>query len=175
MGIATAAWVQAVAALLTLGAALAAVRAAYRAPKLAAQFAEELRASSHERDEIVRQRKHILLVLMRNRASIDDPSSVEAINAIDMVFYDRPKIRAARIDFHTAVCHKPYNPSVAVARYLALIEQIVRDLGMESGIEFRDIDRIYLPDSMANLATLTRQEFRLRWKAAFGSEPPTTQ
>ncbi|MEE2916503.1 MAG: DUF6680 family protein [Pseudomonadota bacterium] len=147
----TADQVQAISAVLTFLAASCAVWATFRAPKLAAEFAEKLRADSQKDDEERRLKLWILTTLMQNRAAIAGPNAVSALNLIDIVFSDAVEVRQAWKHFLSAAEEDPYSADRIKERYLAICEKISRHLGLSDRIAVSDIQAVYYPQLMLNM------------------------
>lgn len=161
--------VQAVAAVFTFLAACVAVWAAFRAPKLAAAFAEELRQRSTAADEARRQKIWILSTLMQHRATFEFPDAVNALNAISLVFVEDQEVRDAYTHFLAAAGRKgsEFQHAELRERYLALIEKIVRNLGMNRKITVADIHEGYFPHFMSKQRMLLAKDIDDRFDAAF--------
>jgi hypothetical protein len=71
-------WIQALASVLTLLAALGAAVIAWRVPRLAAKFAEENRRQNSANDELQRMQFQTFLQLMAHRAEHADPLAGQA-------------------------------------------------------------------------------------------------
>ena len=157
----TAAEIQAAAAIATFFASILAVWAAFRAPRLAAEFAENLRAISSVQDENRRLKLFIFSTLMQHRGSILAEDSLSAINLIDVVFVTSHQVREARRDFMVAANSEPFVANSMVERFFNIIHAITRDLGLNDQITISDIRSVYYPrdkGERAELEVLERQQ-----------------
>ena len=141
-------WVQAIAAILTLGAAGLAVWATFRAPKLAAQFAEQLRTDSQLDDEKRRLKLYVFTTLMQYRAAIANPNCVAALNLIDVAFIDDLGTRNAWKDFCHATDPKNSLIHTITERYIQILDKMSQGLGLSSQISIFDVRACYYPESM---------------------------
>lgn len=164
--------VQAIAAILTFLAALLAVWAAFRAPKLAAEFAEALRINNSIVEENRRLKMWIFSTLMQNRASILAVDSITALNMIDVVFLDSPEVRNARRDFMVASEAEPLVAISVIERYYSLIHCVVRDMGISEKLTISDIRSIYYPRDLGERAELDMLERQQRLSALRGENKP---
>ena len=146
--------VQALAAVFTFLAALAAVWATFSAPKKAADFAERLRVQNTQVEEAHRRKMHVFAVLLENRGSMASASSVSAINLTDLVYADVKDVRDARRDFMEAADAHPFEVVALYERYLALIGAMARHLGLQSEISIYDIRSTWLPMGLGEQAEL---------------------
>lgn len=143
-----AAWAQALFGLATFGAACVAVRAAYDAPKRAAEFADRLRADGQRAEEDRRVRLNIFANLMQCRAQMGSPLAAASLNLIDVVFRDDKEVREAWQHFLLAVSERPYSGDRARERYLAIIEKMARSLGLSAEITVADVQHAYYPEGL---------------------------
>lgn len=144
------AWWQAIASFLTLGAAGLAVWATFRAPRLAARFAEQLRVETQAELERRASKFNVFTILMTNRAAIASPASVMALNAIDVAFMDAPEVRAAWRRFHQSIIPENNLGHTTSERYLTIIERMAAHLGLSDQISIKDIETSYYPKSMSD-------------------------
>jgi hypothetical protein len=161
-------WVSAVAALLTMGAAFAALWVAWRAPKIAAEFAEALRRQNQAADELQRFQMHVFTTLMRCRAEIVNVEARAAINLVDVAFPDNQEVRSARRLFFEAANSEPYNPERIIERYHALIEAVARATQLSPHITGFDVRAGYYPVAVSRMdeAALAEAEEKIARKAA---------
>lgn len=161
-------WIQAIAALLTMCAALAALVIAARAPRAAAQFAEEYRRKNAAEDERQKLRMSLAAALMACRAELLNADARRAINLVDYAFADVPNVLEARRLFLAATSLTPPNPSLIVERYHGLIEAVARAMGTPFSITSQDIRSGYYPDAMSRIdeATLAEAEEKIARRAA---------
>lgn len=154
----TADLVQAIAAVATFLAAAAAVFATFRAPRLAAKFAEDLRIANQKADEERRLKLWVFTTLMQFRRQIINPSAVAALNLIDVVFCDNAEVRNAWRSFSAAVHETPYSPEKVSERYHSILEKMARGLGLHESISIADIQNAYYPEGLGQLDEATYLE-----------------
>lgn len=142
--------VQAVAAVATFLAACVAVWASFQAPKLAAQFAEQLRSKSITSDELRRQKYIIFVTLLENRSHIAAANCVSALNLIDLIFVDDKEVRSALAHFLVAAEDPNATDDRRVECFYSIIEKISRNLGLSDKITIADIRTRYYPTALAN-------------------------
>lgn len=164
-----AAWIQAGAAVATFLAACVAVWATFKAPERAAAIAEQLRQANDKADSERRSKAFILETLLRHRASIIHADAVNALNLIDIIFIDVPDVREAYHQFWNATAD-PNPAELRVERYNAIIEKIVRHLGMSEKIKASDIQRSYHPVGYAKVAQLQMAEMEERYEHFFNED-----
>ncbi|MCC4295013.1 DUF6680 family protein [Brevundimonas aurantiaca] len=169
MAEAGAAWVQAIAAIATFGAACVAVWATFSAPKRAAEIAEELRRTNDRIDAERRSQSYILETLLRHRGNIIHGDAVNALNLIDIVFMNALDVREAYQQFWNATA-EPTPWELKVERYNTIIERIIRHLGMSDHIKASDIQRSYHPVGHAKFAQVQNAEMDVRWKWYFNED-----
>jgi hypothetical protein len=154
-------WVQAIAAIATLIAALAALNIAADAPERAATFAELRRSES--RIEEVRQalQRHVLVALMKCRASIIHQDALSAINLVDLAFMRSHGVRDARASFMEAAAEG--TPERIIERYHALIAAVVREMGLSDHFSGADLRGGYYPQLLGRIdqATLAEAEAKI--------------
>lgn len=157
-----AAWLQAGAGVLTFGAAAWAVLAAYRAPKLAASFAEQLRRDHAAEEEAQREKKWILSTLMRYRGQMLHHDVVSALNMIDIAFLHSKDVREAYQQYWTAT--NTDNPfALRRERFFRIIAAIAGDLGLSQELRVADIERSYYPQFVGRRIEVELAETDLRW------------
>ncbi len=173
-GIEAAAWAQAVAGFLTLGTAGLAVWAAFRAPRLAADFAEQLRKQTQAEERERQLKTQIFATLLQHRATIAYEQSVNALNMIPVAFKKSPQVRDAFDHFLTATEAKPADNSVIVERYLIVIEKIAHDVGLSEEISYKDIRRYYSPEILSKVRAIQQKQVFDQFDQAFPSELANT-
>ncbi|WP_334655698.1 DUF6680 family protein [Sphingomonas panaciterrae] len=132
-------------------AAIAALVIAWRAPKMAAEFAERLRAQNQATEELQRFQMNVFATLMRCRAEILNPEARAAINSVDVAFAAHAEVRDARRLFFEAVSQQPVNSERIIERYHGLIETVARALGLGSIITGFDVRAGYYPTAIGRL------------------------
>lgn len=157
-------YVQAGAAVLTMVAAMAAAVIAWRAPKMAAEYAERYRRENAKIDERDRLRMHTLQALLRGRKQLLHQDSVAALNFVDLAFADDLEVRNA----HRAFVRLTYGgtPEQIVAAYHELILSAARSVGLGAELQSDDIHNGYYPEIFGKLdaALLAEAEMKLARK-----------
>src|SRR5262245_23484574 len=69
--------------------------ATWRAPRSAAELAEQLRQASEKQSERRRLKLHVFATLMQERASLATLDGVRCLNLIDVIFHDCREVREA--------------------------------------------------------------------------------
>lgn len=102
----------------------------------------------------------IFEILMAKRYEISAEESVDALNKIDVVFYDSDKVRKAWKDFGNAAKSSELqkNPQLISDKHLKLLEEISKDIGYNK-IHWDDIKEYYFPEGLSNRK---QDEFVLR-------------
>lgn len=144
-------WIQAIASLLTMGAAFLALRIASKAPKLAASYAEEFRRESARIDEERALQIYVFRCLMKGRSEIVHPDTRAAINLCEAAFPDDPRVRAARRMFTKASLADPFDHDGFVKAYLSLLESVTVAVGLGDKIDRFDIESGYYPKALGIL------------------------
>lgn len=159
-----ASWAQAFFGLATFGAACIAVKAAYDAPKRAAEFAETLRADAIKADEDRRLKLLVFTNLMQFRAQILNPTAIASLNLIDVVYRDHREVREAWRYFLSATAQEPHVVEVVHERYRAIIEKMARALGLDADITVEDVKNIYYPKGQGELDEVAHLELQEKLK-----------
>lgn len=161
-------WIVALASALTMSAAFTALVVAWRAPKMAAQFAESLRSQNEAATERTRLRFNVFLALMRHRRQILHPDAIGALNLIEIAFFDCQTVRAARDSFFRATLERPSKFDKIVERYHSLIDKVGAEVGFGGHIGPSDIQSGYYPDALGMLdqAALADAEEKIARRAA---------
>ena len=162
--------VQAVAAVATFLAACVAVWASFRAPRLAAQFAEQLRATSTIADEVRRQKYLIFATLLENRSHIAAANCVAALNLIDLIFIDDREVRSALAHFRVAADDQNSTDDRRVECFFSIIEKISRHLGLSEKITIADIRTRYYPTALATEHQVHQLELQQRLRRLKGNK-----
>ena len=161
-------WIIAVAATLTMVAAIAALIVAWRAPQMAAQFAEQLRRDDAVESDRAKLRMAIFISLMKSRNQILHREAIDALNLVDVVFADAQSVRRARKSFIEATLEEPSQPVKIVERYHALIDKVAAEVGFSGSIGPSDIQSGYYPRGLGKLdeAALAEAEEKIARAAA---------
>lgn len=139
---------EAIAALLTMIAAFAAVRIAWKAPQLAASYAEKYRRETAALDEQRMLQVWVFRALMKGRAEIVHQDTRAAINLCEAAFPQDSKVRAARRMFTKASGADPFDSNALVQSYLALVEAVTDAVGLGDQIDRFDIESGYYPRAL---------------------------
>ncbi len=94
-------------------------------------------------------RKEIFTTLMAYRYRIADCESVKALNCVQAVFYDCPKVQTAWKSFLDAADKKPFVEQDLIDAHIQLLEEISKVLKYKN-IGWKDIKRSYYPDGLAS-------------------------
>jgi hypothetical protein len=164
-----AAWAQAAAGMLTFGAAAWAVLAAFRAPKLAARFAEELRQDNATREGNQRAKLWILEQLLRCRGQPQRQEYVDALNLIDFVFINDEDVREAYHQLWSAL-DGAVPATLRAERNRKLIAEIVRHLGLNTSLRAQDIERSYVPRFISRQWDVQWAETDIRWRSYYNED-----
>lgn len=141
----TAAIVQAVAAVLTLGAACIALYITSEAPKRAASLAEALRVQSELAEARRLEKYRIFRTLMDHRGrNLSAPEPVDALNMVSVVFHDDAEVQRALKHFWLFISG-PENKRNLSDAYMSLCAEIAKSLGFPETITGDYINRGYFP------------------------------
>jgi hypothetical protein len=164
-------WISAGAAAFTMIAAIMALIVAWRAPKMAAQFAEDLRNQNEAANERTRLRMHVFTNLMKCRSQILHRDALDAINLVDVAFPDDVSVRSARKSFTAATLEVPHHPIKIVERYHALIDKVATAVGFGPCIGPSDIQSGYYPTALGRMdeAAIVEAEDKIA-RASAGSQ-----
>lgn len=94
---------------------------------------------------------NIFTILMSKRYDISSEECVNALNMIDIVFYDSAKVRTAWKNFNDATTLQNPNirPQEIRDKHLKLLEMIADDIGYKN-IKWEDIKQYYYPKSLSD-------------------------
>jgi hypothetical protein len=149
-------------------AALASAIAAWRVPYAVAEF----NTRNQRADREFTAKRELLGVLLENRAFISSATSVGAINAVVFVFSKSQKVRDAHKRFMTAANAKPFLGLTLSERYVALINAIVVDLGLDGEIAASDIDDFYFPEMLNRALEVQQRDLIARHDALTANNNP---
>lgn len=160
-------WIQALAAVLTLLAALAALVIAAKAPRLAAKYAEDYRRQTAADDELRSLQSNVFRALMKGRKEILASDTRAAINLVEAAFPDHPKVRNARRMFTKAANATPFNADVFVQAFTELVQEVTVAVGLGDRIDRFDIESGYYPEALGKMdeAAIAEAELKLADKA----------
>ena len=98
---------------------------------------------------------HVFATLMQERASIASKQSVQALNILDVVFADSPRVREAWADlfnlFETAAGTGIHH-QLQTDKLSTLLREMAADLGLSKKLAKPDFARTYFPDALAKQA-----------------------
>lgn len=144
-------WIQAGASVLTFVTAIVAARIAWKAPELAASYAEKYRRETAEADELRTFQIYVFRALMKGRAEILAADTRAAINLVEAAFpHDKP-VRVARRLFTRAFTSPSYDEKLIVTRYLDLVQAVAVAVGYGENIDRFDVESGYYPKAMGVL------------------------
>jgi len=144
-------WITAIAAMLAFLVALSAMFAAWRAPRAAARFADDLRKQAQAAESKQQMRMWVFSMLMKCRKQLANQDAISALNLVDVAFMDEEPVRVALRSFNEASIEKPFEAVRLVERYHVLIEKIADAMGFQSKITSFDIRAGYYPEALSKL------------------------
>lgn len=104
------------------------------------------------RVELKRNKMKIFETLMAYRYMISAQECVNALNSIDVVFYNDKAVRKAYADFLNETDKKPeFNPNIA-DKHLKLLEEMSKALGLKN-IHWDEIKQSYYPAGLSEKIT----------------------
>lgn len=161
-------WITAIAALLAFVVACSAMLAAWRAPRAAARFADELRKQAAAAESKDQTRRYVFTLLMARRNQLLHHEAITALNLVDVAFMDVSEVRTAYRSFVEASREKPFNAVRLYERYHALIEKVAVEMGFSNKVTPFDIRAGYYPEALGKMdeAALVEAEEKLARRAA---------
>lgn len=113
-----------------------------------------------EKSQKKKEKTKIFEILMAKRYEIHSEESVEALNKIDVVFYNSKNVRKAWKDFCDAANASDIaqKPQLISDKHLKLLEEIAKDIGYKN-IQWDNIKDYYFP---TGLSTRKQDEAILR-------------
>ncbi|HJV43172.1 DUF6680 family protein [Caulobacter sp.] len=162
---------QAIAGIATFAAACVAVWASFRAPKLAAEFAEKLRRDAFASERARLMQIDLLFELMKHRNRYTYSDIYPSLNLIDLVFSESPPIRQAWHQFFLSVTDQGAVNSLRQERYNKIIEEIVRYLGLGDQINSLNVQMAYVPTIEHKRQEVLLAEINRKWDELFGQKP----
>lgn len=160
-------WVQAIAAILTLLAALAALVIAAKAPRLAAKYAEDYRRQTAASDELKALQTYVFRALMKGRQEILAQETRGAINLVEAAFPDHPKVRNARRMFTKAANAQPFDATSFVLAFSDMVQEVANAVGLGDKIDRFDIESGYYPAVLGKIdeAAIADAELKIAERA----------
>ena len=124
--------------------------ATFRGPSQAARLANELRKQSETESEKQRLKMWVFTSIMQERATINAPDSVRALNLIDVVFLDSREVREAWAELLIGLDrYQEIGTALIDEKIRRLLIEMAKDLQVADSLRLDDIGRIYVPNSMA--------------------------
>lgn len=104
-----------------------------------------------EKSQKKKEKTKIFEILMAKRYEISSEESVEALNKIDVVFYNSENVRKAWKDFCDATDAPDIaqKPQLISDKHLKLLGEIAKDIGYKN-IEWDNIKNYYFPTGLLN-------------------------
>jgi hypothetical protein len=161
---------QAISGIATFLAACIAVWASFRAPKLAAEFAEKLRSNAFAAERARIMQLDLLFDLMKRRNSFTYSDVYSSLNLIDLVFVESAPVRQAWHQFYLSVMDPNAVQSLRQERYNKIVEEIVRHLGLGDQISSLNVQMAYVPKIEARRQEVFMSEINKKWEDIFGEE-----
>ena len=90
----------------------------------------------------------IFKTLLANRGHIVSEANVQALNLIDVVFYNDTDVRACLRAFVESATKQPFSAQELETKYLQLIEKMALVLGMKTIDWARIKECVYLPQGL---------------------------
>jgi hypothetical protein len=107
-------------------------------------------------------KERLFIELMAHRKSFPiSPNWAKALNVIDVVFADDPKVIAKWHRLYDVLCERPVKDQPFQHASLELMSEIAKSLGY-AGLQQTDIDKFYMPDLHAKEA---RRLYRIQMHA----------
>lgn len=153
--------IQLLVAFLSVVATCFAAVAAFVMPRSAAKFAENLRAQNDSLDRLKIRKEQIFIELIQVRGLAISRNAVSAMNLIDYVFLDSPKVRDAYSELYN-VYQRSTVFSEQQGKLEALIAAITEDMGVEQTYRHGDISRVYVPKKISDEQEAEQLELKLR-------------
>ena len=133
--------------------------ATWRAPRSAAELAEQLRQASEKEIERRRHKLQVFAMLMQDRNSFATRDGVRSLNLIDVIYHDCPAVREAWSElFLTFDAARGIPSHVQDERLRKLLLAMAVDLGLGNTIRTDDIGRAYYPNALAEEELVQRLE-----------------
>jgi hypothetical protein len=105
-------------------------------------------------------KERLFLTLMSGRKSIVSPEVTKALNQIDVVFADKPKIKALWHKYYALLAQQPGEDRVHT--WLELLATMAQELGYK-GVSQVDLDKFYIPQGHVDDAEFQRS-MGVLWK-----------
>ena len=114
-----------------------------------------------DRKEKKKQKYVIFGSLMSTRHQIVSDEIVRSLNMIDVVFYNRKKVRDLWHEYYEMLNNEGLNNPMGWkqrdAKRLDLIHEIANDVGLGKTITHLDVDRVYMPVGISEANMTARQ------------------
>lgn len=164
-------WTQPAAAVAAIFSAIATgftVWATIYGPKAAAAEAERLRKQSDFESERRRMRMWVFTTLMQQRAMVASELSVQALNAIDIVFLDDKSVRDAWSELYITLGQQPLDNNKVMDKLRELLKLMAISLGLSESLRTDDFSRVYYPTALADehqVRTMQREQMKKQLEA----------
>lgn len=128
--------------------------------------------------EIRRNKMEIFEILMSHRYLIHDKVNVEALNKIDVVFYNNTEVREAWRDYLAMADQAAINPTKVAElndKYLKLLEKIALAIGYKK-INWENIKKYYFPTGLSTqiLEEATLRKVQIKQASKISSQDKST-
>lgn len=119
--------------------------ATWQAPRAAAKLAEALRRDADRAHERHRNKLQIFALIMQERSEIYSDEAVKALNLIDVVFSDAPKVRDSWAELFSTFNTNPIPLHFVEERLRKLLITMAEDIGFGDTLRTDDFGRFYMP------------------------------
>jgi hypothetical protein len=140
----------AISAIASAVAALSALFVAWKAPKAAAQFAEDIKSRNENSKYIQSQKMFIFSELMKARGVQITREAVAAFNLIDLVFLESTTVRDAWAELYSAYSKAGNHSGIVDDKLNFLLREMAADVGLSADLRPADLERYYYPNALAN-------------------------
>lgn len=101
-----------------------------------------------DRKQKLEIKRSLFITLMVNRVfGAYSQERMGALNSIDVIFEDSPKIRELWHNYYVALSQDPMNDQIVNHSHLDLLSEMAQSLGYKA-LKQTDIDKFYLPKGM---------------------------
>jgi hypothetical protein len=127
--------------------------ATWSVPTTAAKMSAELGRLNNHDNEKRRQKLFVFGSIMQDRPNLASKDTVRALNLIDALYHDTPKVRHAWEKLYQALCDNRLNSleggKTREDRQYELLMEMAIDLGYGDEFSPDDFSRVYYPESLA--------------------------
>jgi hypothetical protein len=115
-----------------------------------------------KRDFVRQQRMSILRTLLSMRAERLNPERIRALGLIDLVFYNKPAVRAKWSAYYESLNNPAYRTdpnagNVWVTKENEMLVEMARAIGYGKAIGYEELQRTYAPQAFADNAALQQE------------------